>query len=102
MLKADVNPKTGKRRVKVAGEETVVQPRLQVRCHCGCCSLGCSQLRSMLHGHRLMLINVTATLLCPGKAFAIRVLSAESSAGWTLHWAQSVIESPTGFFALIT
>ena len=34
VLKADVNPKTGKRRVKVAGEETVVQPCLQVR-HCG-------------------------------------------------------------------
>ena len=29
VLKADINPKTGKRRAKVAGEETVVKPRLQ-------------------------------------------------------------------------
>ena len=81
MLKADVNPKTGKRRVKVAGEETVVQPRLQVCCHCGCCRLGCLQPRGMLHSRGLMFTSVTATQLCLGNPFAICVLSTESCAG---------------------
>jgi ribosome production factor 1 len=31
VLQADVNAKTGKRRVKVAGQDTVVKPRLQAR-----------------------------------------------------------------------